>query len=77
VIVRKSINLIRHGWKTEFFCPVQRENVTIDACILSKTDSSLFQQGCLLSKGFYFRPRMLDMLLQYLLVRIDTVCEQI
>eukprot|EP00890_Picochlorum_soloecismus_P001811 jgi/Picsp_1/2630/NSC_00860-R1_general transcription factor iih subunit 3-like len=45
----------------------QRENVTIDACIMTKNDSSLFQQGCLLSKGFYFKPRMLDMLLQYLL----------
>lgn len=49
------------------FFAAQKQNVTIDVCILDK-DSGLLQQGCDLTGGIYLKIPQISALLQFLLV---------
>lgn len=45
----------------------QKKNVAIDACILSQEHSPFMQQATYLTGGIYYKPRLIDGLLQYLI----------
>jgi len=47
---------------------LQRDAIVIDACHLGESHSSLMQQGCLLTQGFYMKPNLLEGLMEYLMV---------
>ena len=48
------------------FFAAQRDNIMLDCCDLGSTES-LFRQGCLLTSGFYLKPRQPGALLEYLM----------
>ncbi len=48
------------------FFAAQRDHIVLDCCDLGSTES-LFRQGCLLTSGFYLKPRRPEALLEYLM----------
>ena len=48
------------------FFAAQRDNIVLDCCDLGSTES-LFRQGCLLTSGFYLKPKQPESLLEYLM----------
>lgn len=48
------------------FFAAQRDNIVLDCCDLGSTES-LFRQGCMLTSGFYLKPKRPESLLEYLM----------
>jgi transcription initiation factor TFIIH subunit 3 len=66
-IVTSPDNSLKYLSYMNAFFAAQRDHVIVDCCNLSSQQSSLFQQGCLLTGGCYIQPAIPGSLLQYLM----------